>query len=80
MICILATIAMTGVFAWFVGTDMWRSFQRGYETESLVALPMGLPPLPLLAGLAVFLLDMLALLVQVASGSARIADESPDVI
>lgn len=80
VICILVTIAMIGIVAWFVGTDMWRSLQRGYETDSLVVLPLWLPPLPLLVGMAVFLLDMLELLVQVASGSARVADESPEVI
>jgi TRAP-type C4-dicarboxylate transport system permease small subunit len=74
------TIMTIGIFAWYVGADMWRSFQRGYETDSLVALPMWVPPFPLLLGMAVFLLDMCVLLVQVLSGSARVADESPEVI
>jgi hypothetical protein len=41
---------------------------------------MWVPPFPLLLGMAVFLLDMCVLLVQVLSGSARVADESPEVI
>ena len=80
VVCIVMTIMTIGIFAWYVGADMWRSFQRGYETDSLVALPMWVPPFPLLLGMAVFLLDMCVLLVQVLFGSARVADESPEVI
>lgn len=79
-LCLLATIAAVGIAAGFVGADMWRSYQRGYETDSLLALPMWLPPLPLMLGISVFLLDMLVHLVLVATGQIRIADESPEVI
>ncbi len=80
VICVLMTIFTIGIFAWYVSADMWRSFQRGYETDSLVALPLWLPPAPLLIGMAVFLLDMSVLLVQILAGSANVADESPEVI
>jgi TRAP-type C4-dicarboxylate transport system permease small subunit len=79
-ICVLATLVSVGMAAAFIGSDMWRSFQRGYETDSLVALPMWLPPLPLMIGLVIFLLDMLLLLVGVARGTAQVADEAPEVI
>lgn len=79
-LCLLATIAVVGIAAWFVAADMWRSYERAYETDSLVPLPMWLPPLPLLAGVTLFLLDMLVHLVLVVSGQARIADDSPEVI
>lgn len=79
-LCLLATIAAVGIAAWFVTADMWRSYERGYETDSLVALPMWLPPLPLMVGVALFLLDMLVHLFLVISGQARIADDSPEVI
>lgn len=80
LICIAMTITTIGIATWYVGADMWRSLQRGYETDSLVALPLWLPPLPMLLGMAVFMLDMLVLLVQVAAGTACVTDESPEVI
>lgn len=79
-VCVVVTLASIGIAAWFIGADMWRSFQRGYETDSLFALPMWLPPLPLMIGVAVFLLDMLQLLAQVIFGTAQVADEAPEVI
>lgn len=79
-ICLVATIAAVALGAWFVGADMWRSFERGYETDSLFPLPMWVPPLPLLLGMVVFLLDMLLHLVLVVRGRARLAEHSPDVI
>lgn len=79
-LCLLATIAAVALFGWHVGADMWRSFERDYETDSLFPLPMWVPPLPLMLGLAIFLLDMLLHLVLVVRGQARLAEQSPDAI
>lgn len=76
--CALCGITMVGVATFFVARDMWQSFQRGYETDSLLPLPMWLPPLPLLTGLVALLLDMLLQFVLVASGRFVLPHESPE--
>jgi TRAP-type C4-dicarboxylate transport system permease small subunit len=80
MFCVLCGIATVGTATFFVTREMWQSFQRGYETDSLVALPSWLPPVPLLLGMVVFLLDMLLQLALVASGRLVLPDDSPDAI
>jgi hypothetical protein len=59
---------------------MWRAWDRAYETDSLLALPSWLPPLPMFLGMLSFLLDMALHLVLVGGGTISIANESPDVI
>lgn len=80
VVCLLCGLGAVGLLAWFVGVDMLRSFQRGYETDSIVALPQWLPPLPMFVGMLVFLLDMLAQLVHVVVLGHALPTESPDVI
>lgn len=78
--CIACGIAMIGLVTVFVARDLLQALERGYETDSLFALPAWLPPLPMFLGLAAFLLDLLLHLVLVASGRTALADDSPDVI
>lgn len=80
VVCLLSTIAVVGMCAWYVANDMWRAWDRGYETDSLLALPSWLPPLPMFLGMLSFLLDMALHLVLVGGGTISIANESPDVI
>jgi len=79
-LCLVTTIVVITVFGWYVSIDMWRSFDRDYETDSLYPLPMWLPPLPLMLGVVIFLLDMLLHLVLVVRGQALLAEHSPDVL
>jgi hypothetical protein len=69
-----------GLAAYYVWIDMQRSFTRGYETDSLIPLPMWLPPFGLFIGMVAFLLNMIALLVLVLTERLVLADESPDEI
>ena len=78
--CLLCGIAVMGLAAWFVWVDMQRSFTRGYETDSLIPLPLWLPPLGLFIGMVAFLFNMAAVLVLVLAKNAVLADESPDEI
>ena len=78
--CLLCGMFVLSLAACYVWLDMARSFTRGYETDSLVPLPLWLPPLGLFIGMAAFLLNMAALLVLVLTGKAVLADESPDEI
>ena len=78
--CLLSGIAVVGMAAWFVWLDMERSFVREYETDSLVPLPLWLPPLGLFVGMVAFLLDMGAHLILVLTRRERLADESPHTV
>jgi TRAP-type C4-dicarboxylate transport system permease small subunit len=78
--CLLCGMFVLGFAAWFVWLDMQRSLTRGYETDSLIPLPLWLPPLGLFIGMAAFLLNMAAFLVVVLTGKVVLADESPDEI
>ena len=78
--CILCGIFVLGIAAWFVFLDMQRSFTRGYETDSLIPLPLWLPPLGLFIGMVAFLLNMAAYLALVMTNKLVLADESPDEI
>ena len=78
--CLLCGMFVLGLAAYYVWIDMLRSFTRGYETDSLIPLPLWLPPLGLFIGMAAFLLNMAALLVLVLTKQAVLADESPDEI
>lgn len=78
--CLLCGMFVLGVAAYFVWQDMLRSFTRGYETDSLIPLPLWLPPLGLFIGMVAFLFNMAALLVLVLSNKLVLADESPDEI
>jgi len=80
LFCLLCGVLTIGTAAWFVAEHMLQSYDRGYETDSLVPLPAWLPPLPLLLGLVAFVLDMLLHLVLVARGDVRLADDSPDIV
>jgi TRAP-type C4-dicarboxylate transport system permease small subunit len=76
--CLLCAIAVVAMVAYYVWLDMHRSFMRGYETDSLVALPMWLPPLGLFAGMVAFVLDMLVYLLLVVTGRLRLADDASE--
>lgn len=76
--CLLCGLAVVGFAARFVWIDMLRSYTRGYQTDSLVPLPAWLPPLGLLIGMLVFLLDMAVHLALVVVGRRRVADESAE--
>ena len=78
LFCLLCGIATIGTAAWFVAEHMLQSYDRGYETDSLV--PSARPPLPLLLGLVAFVLDMVLHLVLVARGEVQLADDSPDIV
>lgn len=78
--CLLCGMFVLGVAAYFVWQDMQRSFTRGYETDSLIPLPLWLPPLGLFIGMIAFLFNMAALLVLVLGNKLVLADESPDEI
>jgi TRAP-type C4-dicarboxylate transport system permease small subunit len=80
VLCILCGLLSVGLLAWFVGADLLRSFDRGYETDSIFALPQWVPPLPMFVGMIVFLLDMLAQLVGIVARGHALPTESPDVI
>ena len=71
---------MVGFAGWFVFQDMHRSWVRDYETDSVVPLPLWLPPLGLLIGMVVFSLDAIVLLLLVLAGRYRLADESADAV
>ena len=78
--CLLCGMFVLGLAAYYVWLDMQRSFTRGYETDSLIQLPLWLPPLGLFIGMVAFLLNMTALLVLVLTKQAVLSDESPDEI
>lgn len=78
--CLLCGMFVVGFAAWFVFTDMQRSFTRGYETDSLIPLPLWIPPLGLFIGMLAFLLNMTVLLFLVLARKLVLADESPDEI
>lgn len=78
--CILCGISVLGFAAWYVFLDMQRSFTRDYETDSLIPLPLWLPPLGLFIGMVAFLVNMAAYLALVLSNKLVLADESPDEI
>ena len=78
--CLLCGLAVIGLAARFVWFDIARSYARGYETDSLVPLPLWLPPLGLLIGMIVFLLDMVVHLIQVAVRGQKLTDEAPEVL
>lgn len=78
--CLLCGIGVVGFAADFVWLDMQRSFVRGYETDSLVPLPLWLPPLGLFVGMVAFILDMGAHLVLVLTRKQKLADESPNTV
>ena len=78
--CLLCGMFVLGLAAYYVWLDMQRSFTRGYETDSLIPLPLWLPPLGLFIGMVAFLLNMTALLVLVLTKNLVLADESPDEI
>ena len=69
-----------GFAACYVFLDMQRSFTRDYETDSLIPLPLWLPPLGLFIGMVGFLLNMAAYLALVLANKLVLADESPDEI
>ena len=78
--CLLCGMFVLGLATYYVWIDMQRSFTRDYETDSLIPLPMWLPPLGLFVGMVSFLLNMAALLFLVITESLVLADESPDEI
>lgn len=78
--CLMCGMFVLGLAAYYVWIDMLRSFTRGYETDSLIPLPMWLPPFGLFIGMVAFLLNMIALLVLVLTERLVLADESPDEI
>lgn len=78
--CLLCGMFVLGLAAYYVWLDMHRSFTRDYETDSLIPLPLWLPPLGLFIGMVAFMLNIAAFLVLVVTDKAVLADESPDEV
>ncbi len=78
--CLLCGMFVLCFAAYYVWLDMLRSFTRGYDTDSLVPLPLWVPPAGLFVGMLAFLVNMAAFLWLVLARKAVLADESPDEI
>ena len=77
--CILLTFVVVVFIAHYFFGDMYRNWSRGIETDSVVPIPVWVPPLALMAGLLVFCLDLLLQFVLVIRGQAKIRDDSTGV-
>jgi TRAP-type C4-dicarboxylate transport system permease small subunit len=80
LLCLLCGILVVAWTAWFVFSDMQRSFVRGYETDSLFALPLWVPPIGMLGGMLVLLLEMIAWLVPTVRGTGKLPTTTSEAV
>lgn len=77
--CILLTLVLVLFIAWFFLGDMQRNWSRGIDTDSVVPMPVWIPPMALTMGLVVFALDLIMQFVLVVTGKTVIRDDSSGV-
>jgi TRAP-type C4-dicarboxylate transport system permease small subunit len=74
--CVASTFALTMFVTYFFVIDIKRSFDRGFQTDSVVPLPSWLPPIGVVVGLTIFAIDLLLHLVLILRGEVEIHDTS----
>jgi TRAP-type C4-dicarboxylate transport system permease small subunit len=74
VLCLCATLAVVLFAAWYFWIDLRRSYLRDIETDSIIPLPMWMPPLGLFLGLLVFALDLVIHIVRALRGGFLIPD------
>jgi TRAP-type C4-dicarboxylate transport system permease small subunit len=68
--CLSAAAALVGYFAWFAANLVRESYVFGDLSVGMVALPIWIPQIPMMAGLAVLFVALVDDLIAVLSGRA----------
>jgi TRAP-type C4-dicarboxylate transport system permease small subunit len=79
-LCLVVTLGLTLFITYFFWLDVKRSFDRGFQIDSIVPLPAWMPPIALILGLVVFAIDLLLHVVLVAGGKIELPAESAEAV
>lgn len=78
MLCVLATFAVTGFCAYWVGRDALRNWHRGAVSESIAEVPLWLPVGAVWLGLVLFMLQLLVYFIRLARGGGPVGSEQEE--
>lgn len=76
---VLATLVLLGYLAQRFWLDIERNFRRGAVSESLSQMPLWIPPSLLLAGVVIFMLELLSYFVRLLAGRDILVDSGESV-
>lgn len=76
LVALAAATAMVGYFTWYALGMIWDSWRFGDVTGGLIPLPLWLPQTGMAAGLVLFTVALLEVLVRVAVGGPAVEDPS----
>ncbi|WP_011583023.1 MULTISPECIES: TRAP transporter small permease [Chelativorans] len=74
LLCIAIGIFAISFVGYYYCVDMYSSYVRGYETEGVIALPLWVPPLGLVLGSVLFLVEMVRQFIMIMIGGERFAE------
>ena len=77
---VLMALVAVGIALRFFLRNMLRNFERGYVSETAAQIPLWLPELFVVAGLSIFLLQLLSYLFRLLSGAAIIAETHDEAL
>jgi len=79
VVALTGTIALTCFAAWFVWVGIQRNFVRGYASDGMIAVPLWIPPLPMLIGMSLFILATALQLISTLRGGPLLADQAEEI-
>ena len=73
--CIGFGLVGTAIAGFYFARNAYRSFSRGYVSETIAQVPLWIPEAFMVAGFSVFFLQLLSYLLQVLAGEADLSSE-----
>ncbi len=75
VVCVAFGLFATGMALFYFARNMVRNYVRGYVSETIAQVPLWLPEVFVVAGLAIFLLQLFSYLIRILTGSADLDAE-----
>ena len=80
IIAVMTALLAGGVALHFFTRNLLRNYERGYVSETAAQIPLWLPESFVVAGLAIFLLQLVSYLVRLLSGAPIIAETHDEAL
>jgi TRAP-type C4-dicarboxylate transport system permease small subunit len=74
VLCVLAAIVLSSYICLYFWKSVERNIQRGSTSETIAAVPLWIPEAFVLAGLVIFILQMIAYILKIVTGHRLLAD------
>lgn len=78
VLCVSAALVVSSYIALYFWKSVTRNLERGSTSETIAAVPLWIPESLILAGLVIFIIQMMAYILKVVSGQNLLSEQSAE--